>query len=184
MENLAALGGNPLTVEENFLFQQLMRECAGVHNIDHRVGMPILSAEEEGLMPGMEISMDECETLSYAVICGVDLTEEFPVHLAALTSSDQPWSESDLYGTLCSGNGPYLSKTVLHAPGKELQALREQLPLKFEGKGAFFVGRQYLANPKRRAILSELLKHKAEASLNLLEGKGNSLGACLRRHAS
>ena len=49
---MARLGGNPLTVEENYLFQKLMREGAGVNHIDHRMGMPIFSLEEEGIATG------------------------------------------------------------------------------------------------------------------------------------
>ncbi|MDP1879411.1 MAG: NADH-quinone oxidoreductase subunit NuoG, partial [Parachlamydiaceae bacterium] len=78
-KKLAGWGGNPLTTEENFLFQQLVRDGFGVNHVDHRIGMPIKSLDEEGLPAGMEIEIKECEELDIAILLGLDLTEEFPV---------------------------------------------------------------------------------------------------------
>jgi NADH-quinone oxidoreductase subunit G len=184
---LAAFGGNPLTFEENYLFQKLMREVAGVNHMDHRIGMPIISPDEEGLAPGMEMSIGECEDLSFAVLFGLDITEEFPVIWLRLRQAINKGATVIFLGHFAPEIAPYLSKVVLHAPGKEIEMLRQHLPdilsLAKEGKkGALFVGRQYLANPQRRAILSELLKVRQTTSnvtLNIMEGTGDSLGARL-----
>jgi len=179
-QKLAALGGNPLTVEENYLFQKLIREWGGVNHIDHRVGSPILSLEEEGIPPGMEISIGECEELSFVLLCGVDLTEEFPVIWLRLKQAINRKAHVAFLGHFSPEIAKHLTKTVVHPPGKELQTLQEQFPqlqgLMGEGKkGAIFVGRQYLDNPDRKAILSKL--QELNLPLNLLEGSGNSFGA-------
>ncbi len=181
---IAAMGGNPLTVEENYLFQKLMREVAEVNHIDHRIGMPIISLAEEGVAPGMEISIGECEELSFAVLFGVDLTEEFPVIWLRLKQAINRGAKVFFFGHFAPETAPYLAKTVLHAPGSELDIIQRHssdiAALAEKGKkGAFFVGRQYLATPQRRAILSELMKlqTRPDLTLNILEGRGNSVGA-------
>jgi NADH-quinone oxidoreductase subunit G len=184
---LAALGGNPLTVEENYLFQKLMREGAGVNHVDHRVGMPILSLEEEGIMAGMEISIGDCEDLSFAVLLGLDLTEEFPVIWLRLRQAINRGAKVIFIGHFTPEIAPYLAQVIVHAPGEELDALKRHLPelsslAETGGKGALFVGSQYLASPQRRAILAELMQVRQSSphlSLNLLEGRGNSIGARL-----
>ncbi len=182
---LAALGGNPLTVEENYLFQKLMRQGVGVHNIDHRVGMPILNLDEEGLAPGMEISIGECPELSFAILLGVDLTEEFPVIWLRLKEAINRGAKVIFLGHYAPEIAQQIAKTVLHAPGQELEILQAHLPeiaaLAQTGKkGALFVGQQYLANAQRQHILSALDDFRSawpQVSLNLLEGRGNSFGA-------
>lgn len=181
---LAALGGNPLTVEENFLFQKLMREGAGVNHLDHRIGMPILSLTEEGLPPGMEMPIAQCEELSFALLLGLDLTEEFPVIWLRLRQALNRGATVNFIGHFAPEIAKHLTTTLLHAPGKELEILKEQLPkiadLASKGKGAIFLGRQYLASPYRKQILSELMKLRKShpnLSLNLMEGRGNSIGA-------
>lgn len=184
---LGALGGNPLTVEENYLLQKLMREGAGVHNVDHRVGMPVLSLDEEGLAPGMEISIGECAELGFAALLGLDLSEEFPVIWLRLKQAINRGATVYFLGHFAPEISSHLAKTVLHSPGKEIETIRSHIPqlaaLAEKGKnGAIFVGSQYLASPQRRAILSELLKLRAQfknVSLNILEGRGNSFGARL-----
>ena len=176
---LGALGGNPLTVEENYLFQKLMRDGAGVNHVDHRVGMPILSLDEEGVGPGMEMSIGECEQLSFALLLGVDLTEEFPVIWLRLKQAINRGAKVIFLGHYAPEIAPHLAETILHPPGQEIEVLRKHLPslLAKEQKGALFLGRQYLATTQRRAILSEVSKLAPNLSLNLLEGKGNSTGA-------
>lgn len=184
---LAAFGGNPLTFEENILFQRLMRECAGVNHVDHRIGMPILSSEEEGIGPGMEMAIGECEELSFAVLFGLDLTEQFPVIWLRLRQAINRGAKVIFIGHFAPEIASYLSETKIHAPGQELEMLKQYLPriaefAKEGKKGAFFVGRQYLANPQRRTILSELLKLRQtfpNVTLNIMEGRGNSMGARL-----
>lgn len=173
---LAAFGGNPLTFEENYFFQKLMREGAGVNHVDHRIGMPLFSLNEEGLSPGMESEISETEDFSYAVLLGLDLTEEFPVIWLRLKQAINKGAKVFFFGHYAPEISPYLSETILHAPGEELETIRKHFP-KLEGKGALFVGKQYLASPQRKAILAELLNQKL--SLNLMEGRNNSMGARL-----
>lgn len=184
---IGAWGGNPLTVQENYLFQKLMREGAGVNNIDHRIGMPLLDLEEEGLPPGMEISIGECEQLSYAFLLGVDLTEEFPVIWLRLKQAINRDASVVFMGHFAPEIAPHLKQTFLHAPGKELEMIKEHLSkisaLAQNGKkGALFVGPQYLNSAIRQGILSALLQlcqTTPDLSLNILEGCGNSMGARL-----
>lgn len=181
---IAGLGGNPLTVQENYLFQKLMREGTGCNHLDHRVGMPILEIDEEGIAPGMEISIGECEQLTFAILCGIDLTEEFPVIWLRLKQAINCGARVLFLGHFAPEMASHLSKTVLHAPGKELNILKEHFPeiaeLAKNGKGALFIGRQYLETADRLEILSEAAKFQQShpnISLNLLEGHGNSMGA-------
>lgn len=184
---LAALGGNPLTVEENYLFQKLMRDGAGVNHIDHRVGTPIFNLNEEGLAPGMQISIGECEQLSYAFLLGLDLTEEFPVIWLRLKQAINRGATVNFFGHFAPEIATHLDQTILHAPGKELEII-QQLPSELTRlaqngkKGCLFIGPQYLASHNRRAILSELLHIQQTTPnlfLNIMEGRGNSLGARL-----
>jgi NADH-quinone oxidoreductase subunit G len=184
---LAALGGNPLTTEENFLFQKLMRQGAGVNHVDHRVGMPLLTLQEEGLPAGMEASIETCETLSFAVLFGLDLTEDFPVIWLRLRQAVNKNAKVLFFGHYAPEIAPYLTHVILHPPGDELKILgqyQEELKnLANEGQaGAFFVGSQYLHQPQRATILAELLKLKQQSpsvSLHVMEGRGNSMGARL-----
>lgn len=184
---LAGLGGNPLTVEENYLFQKLMRTGAGVNHVDHRLGMPLFSVDEEGIAPGMEMSIGACEDLFYAFLFGVDLSEEFPVIWLRLKQAINRGAEVVFCGPFAPEISPHLSKTILHAPGYELEIIQQCMPqiasLASKGKpGALFVGRQYLHTPQRHAILSalsQLQRSTPNLTLNVLEGKGNSLGARL-----
>lgn len=182
-KKLAALGGNPLTVEENYLYQKFMRECAGVNHIDYRVGMPIVDGGEN-IVQGMEISIGDCEKLSYAYLLGVDLTEEFPVIWLRLKQAINRGAKVIFIGNYAPEIYPHLFKNVLHSPGKEIETLQEQFvhiqELAKGGKGALFVGRQYLATRNRQAILttlSQMSQNIPDLSLNILEGKGNSWGA-------
>jgi NADH-quinone oxidoreductase subunit G len=184
---IGALGGDPLTVEENYLFQKLMREGAGVNNIDHRVGTPIVELNNEGLVSGMKMTIGECEQLSYVVLLGIDLTEEFPVIWLRIKQAINCGAKVLFLGHYLPEIAEHLTQTILHSPGKELETLKDHFPemkkLAENGKkGAFFVGRQYLNNSQRMAILSELKKHQQETpnlTLNILEGHGNSFGSRL-----
>ncbi|HXF28271.1 MAG TPA: NADH-quinone oxidoreductase subunit NuoG, partial [Chlamydiales bacterium] len=177
---IAALGGNTLTVEENYLFQKLMHQACGSPHLDHRVGMPIT---EDGLQGTMEISIGECENLDYAILCGVDLTEEFPVIWLRLRQAINKGAKVFFLGHFAPEIARYFEKTVLHAPGKEIETLKQYMPeiealTKSGQRGALFVGRQYVANSHRGKILKELSQlRSAQLSLNILEGKENSLGA-------
>lgn len=182
---LAAFGGNPLSVEENYLFQQLMRQGAGVNHIDHRIGSPIFTLEEEGLPPGMEITIGECESLPFATLFGVDLTEEFPVIWLRLKKAINQGASVRFVGHYAPEIARHLDKTILHRPGNELESVQAELErIKKQAangaKGAIFVGSQYLNSPHRNAVLKLLYEFQTQLphlSLNLLEGRGNSVGA-------
>lgn len=165
-KKLAALGGNPLTTEENYLFQQLFRKNLEVNHVDHRVGMPLL---EEGLAPGMQISIEELEKAPLIYLLGLDITEEFPVLWLSLSQALNRGSKVIFIGHYAPEIASNLNEVLVHPPGEELKNLPTT-------SGVFLVGRQYLASPNRLAIL-EHLHHLQNSSLNLLEGRGNSLGA-------
>lgn len=176
---IAAMGGNPLTLEENYLFQKLIREVGGVNHLDHRIGMPIMDLNQEGLAPGMETSIGDCEKLSFAIICGADLTEEFPVIWLRLRQAINQGATVIFMGHFSPEIAQYFSKVILHAPGEEVEIIKQHsasiTELSKKGSGALFIGRQYLANAHRSSILSELMK--LNLPLNILEGRGNSMGA-------
>ena len=180
-KNAACFGGNTLTVEENYLLQQLFRETTKSNNIDHRIGMPIFSSEDEGFSGGMQITLGEVEALDRAVILGSDITEEFPVLWLRLKQAINKGCKVLFLGHFAPEVSRYFEKTVLHAPLAELSALashKDEIEafLKEGTKSALFVGSQYLATPNRKAILAELLSWQL-SSLNLLEGSNNSMGA-------
>ncbi|MBA3957098.1 MAG: NADH-quinone oxidoreductase subunit NuoG [Parachlamydiaceae bacterium] len=184
---LAGFGGNPLTVEENDLFQQFMRRSAGSEHVDHRIGMPMLTLEQEGISAGMPLSIGACEDLSYAFLLGIDLTEEFPVIWLRLKQAINKGAHVVFSGHFSPEISTHLSNVYLHAPGKELTVLQQLQPqlanLANEGKlGALFVGSQYLNTPQRSEILAELSQWQQRypnLTLNILEGRGNSQGARL-----
>lgn len=184
---IAAWGGNPLTTEENYLFQKLFREGMGVGHLDHRIGSTALPLSAEGLPPGMEMELQECEELSYIFLLGLDLTEEFPVVWLRLKQALNRGALLFFMGHFSPEIASFCREIVLHRPGEELEKMRSFLPqwethVKKEGKGAIFLGSQYLDHPERLTILSELQKVKQRmeyCSLNLMEGKGNSMGARL-----
>lgn len=184
---VAGLGGNPLTIEENYLFQKLMREGFGTNHIDHRIGMPIIPLDKEGLNPGMEIMLGDCRDLSFAVLLGLDVTEEFPVLWLRLKEAINQGAKTIFLGHYAPEIACHLTETVTHSPGNELAELQKLLPrigaLAAQGsKGAIFVGPQYLATSHRLSVLAELLKLQASnpsITINLMEGSGNSLGARL-----
>lgn len=182
---LAAFGGNPITTEENYMLQKLMREGAGVNHVDHRIGMPIISMDDEGLTPGMNMSIGECEELSVAVLFGIDLTEEFPLIWLRLKQALNCGAKIIFIGNYAPEISKYFSKTIIHIPGDELKTIKQHLAeisdlLKSSKKSAFFVGSQYLNNPLRLQILNELdqiARSHPHVILNVLEGRGNSMGA-------
>jgi NADH-quinone oxidoreductase subunit G len=183
--SLAAWGGNTLTFEENYLFQRLMREGCGVGNVDHRIGMPIFTLEQERMAPGMEMSIGECEELSFAVLLGLDLTEEFPVIWLRLRQAINRGAKVLFIGHFSPEIAPFLSQVVTHQPGQEVEFIQKTLPqflnsVDLSHKGALLVGSQYLRSTDRSLILAELQKMKqGQMTLNLLEGRGNSMGARL-----
>jgi NADH-quinone oxidoreductase subunit G len=184
---IAGLGGNPLTTEENYLFQKLIREGGGVNNVDHRVGTPIIDINDEGIAPGMEMTIGNCEKLSYAVLFGLDITEEFPVVWLRLKQAINHGAKVIFIGYYAPEVTNNIEKTIVHAPGDEVEVIRQHQPLLKEllqrgGNGAFFVGSQYLLNQNRKAILSEIQQLKSGSksfTINVLEGRGNSVGARL-----
>lgn len=178
---VAALGGNCLSVEENFLFQKFVRDSLSSNNLDHRLGMPLFHIDQEGIAPGMEIQIGDCESLNFIILLGIDMTEEFPVIWLRLKQAINKGARAFFFGHFAPEIAPHMEKTLLHRPGKEIEFLEQQLPWlekEYKGKGAIFVGRQYLALQNRSQVLSKLLAWKEKGlSLNLLEGSGNSMGA-------
>ncbi len=182
---LAALGGNPLTVEENYLFQQLMREGGGTNNVDHRVGMPIVPLNQEVISAGMQHSIGACEELNYAVLLGADLTEEFPIIWLRLRQAINRGAKVLFFGHFLPEIARHLLSACSHAPGSEIEIIQQNLAAfkdlgKNGQKGAVFIGRQYLDTPNRSSILNELIKWQQAVpnlALNILEGRGNSMGA-------
>lgn len=182
---IAALGGNSLTLEENYLFQKLVRDGYLSNHIDHRVGTPIIPVDDEGLPPGMEMFLGNCPDLSYAIILGLDPTEEFPLLWLRLKEAINNGAQTYFLGHHLPEVSFHLTKVLAHPPGEELAHLHELIPTieslaKKGGKGAIFLGSQYLATPDRRVLLAELLKlQMAHPSLtiNLMEGREDSLGA-------
>jgi NADH-quinone oxidoreductase subunit G len=180
-KKIAAFGGNTLTTEENFLFQKLMRDVYKSDHLDHRIGV---SANN---YTGMEISIGECEDLSYVFLLGVDLTEEFPVIWLRLKQAINKGAKVIFLGHYKSEISEFFSDNIIHAPGLEDKAIKEHLPrllhLAEEGKkGAIFVGSQYLNVKNSSYLLSELIKVKDNTkslTLNILSGSGNSMGARL-----
>lgn len=182
---LAAFGGNPLTVEENYLFQKLLREGANVNHLDHRIGTPILSLEKEGAWPGMEMPIGATEQLSYAFLLGLDITEEFPVIWLRLKQAIDNGAKVSYLGHFAPEVSRLLSNTIVHMPHQDLDMVRQHLanisPLAKDGaRGAIFIGSQYLNSPYRKAILSELAQLQRSIPnlvVNIMEGRGNSMGA-------
>lgn len=184
-KKIASLGGNTLTVEENYLFQKLTREVFGVNNLDHRVGESIIPFESEGIQPGMEISIGDCESLSHALLLGFDVTEEFPVIWLRLKQAINKGAKVGFIGHFKPEIARHLSNVVVHQPGHEIEVIKyiiaetEKMDLK-KDRGAIFIGSQYLNSPDRQAILTLLLEFQKRTegiSLNVMEGRGNSLGA-------
>lgn len=174
-KEVAVFGGNPLTTEENYLLQMLFREGLSVPHLDHRIGMPIRSLNEEGSLNGMQISPGECEELSSFYLLGLDITEEFPVLWLRLKQAMNKGAKAIFIGHYAPEVSHLLHETILHKPGEELAILKEKL--KTEGNSAIFIGRQYLESQSRAQIISECEKLCPDASINLLEGRGNSRGA-------
>ncbi len=182
---LAGFGGNPLTVEENYLFQRLMRRCLGVNHVDHRIGSPNLTLEQEYLPPGMESAINTCDQLSSILFIGCDITETYPVIWLRLKQAIDKGAKAAFFGHYAPEVAKHLKQQVLHAPGQEMELLRG--PIKEflaasdpKQKGAIFVGSSYLNTLDRRAILEELLALKRlypHVSLNLMEGTNNAYGA-------
>lgn len=172
---IAALGGNCLTCEESYLFQKLMRNVIGTPHVDHRIGNDFEHAFE-----GMEISIGEIEHLSSALILGVDLTEEFPVIWLRLKQALNKGAKATFIGHYAPEISRYFENTILHSPRKEIETLKKQLEEMQNQKGAIFVGRQYLNSPDQYAIMEllfEFCTNNPGFSLNVLQGKGNSIGA-------
>lgn len=182
---IAGWTGTALTCEDYLSFQKLMREGLSVPHLDHRLGEVLFSLDEEGLPPGMERSIEQCEELTDILLLGLDLTEEFPVIWLRLKQALLKGARLIFIGHYAPEVMSHFNEMVLHAPGEERSALEEHLPhfvKSIEGRkgGAIFVGRQYLHSPNRQAILAYILERKQQTrhlSLHIMEGRGNSMGA-------
>lgn len=180
------IGGNPLTTEECYLFQQLIRLGTASNNLDHCVGMSHLGSSLDE-MSGMSMAIGDCEDLDYAFLFGVDLTEEFPVIWLRLRQAINKGAKVYYIGNFAPEMHALLAKTDVHAPGGEVEAIarhRDMIAMHASKneRGAIFVGDQYLNSLQRDRSLAELKKLKKDfptLSLNFLSGRGNSTGARL-----
>lgn len=181
----AAFGGNNLTIEENYLLQKLMRDVLHSNNVDHRIGSPVTSIEDEGFAPGMEISIGECEDLERIVLIGLDITEEFPVIWLRIKQAINKGAKVLFLGHFAPECARYFEKTVLHTPGQELEILQNHSSnirtfCEQSKKSALFIGRQYLHSQNPKALLTELSSYKKSVphlTLNIMNAEGNSMGA-------
>lgn len=168
----AAFGGNTLTMEENYLLQQLMRDCLGSNNLDHRLGLGFV--DDSGFTSGLEMQAGDIEQCKNVLLLGVDITEEFPVLWLKLKLAINKGCKVTYAGHYEPEIARYMHKTIIHAPHEEHQILDT---LKSTGQECdIFIGRQYLASTNRQALLQEIMSWQPK-SLNLLEGSNNSLGA-------
>lgn len=184
-KKIAALGGNVLTVEENYLFQKLIREGAFVNNVDHRIDGPLFSHGEDPVCIEMPISA--YNSLSLALLVGVDLTEEFPLVWLRLKSAIDHGTKAVYFGHYALEIAPKLHATHLYPAGDELSSLlqvRKVIEEHVASKGpkpcAIFLGRQYLHSLNRGQVLEEVAKIQQKypfVTLNLMQASGNSEGA-------
>lgn len=178
----AAFGGNPLTFEENFAFQSLMRGL-GIPHIDHRIGMPLFSSEEEYLAEGMEAPIGTLEHISFASLLGLDITEEFPLLWLRLKQAQNKGAQLRFLGHYAPEIADHLQETTVHAPGEELSYLKAHLQaISGRQNGALLVGSQYLHSAQRKAILQELVRFRLRnpaIALHILDGVEGSCGARL-----
>lgn len=171
-KQIAGFGGNSLTFEENYIFQKFMREGLHTSHLDHRIGMPLFSLSEEGLPPGMQMEIGDCEKLDHAYLWGLDLTEEFPIIWLRLKQAINHGAKVTFVGHYAPEIAKHLHTTLLHSPGQEIELIQKLLP---DAKGVHFIGRQYLSSPQR----SQILEAFNSLPINILEGSENSLGARL-----
>lgn len=176
-KNSAGFGGNPLTVEENYLFQKLMRDVLKTPHIDHRIGF------ELDVCPEMEISIDNLEQLETAFLFGVNLTEEFPVLWLRLRQAINKGAKVFYSGYFATEIAPYLTENKIHRPGEELDAVEALLKyIESDKRTAIFIGSEYLHSQKGEKLLDFLTKFRQNnlnLSLNILEGTENSMGALI-----
>lgn len=183
-KKLAGFGGDPLTTQENFLFQQLFRNSLNSANIDHRIGQSLFKAADEGKFVGTEISLGEIPEQTFIILLGFDITEEFPVVWLRVKEAINRGAKVLFMGHYAPEVASHLTEVLLHAPGEEAKAWQDNLSeidsLVQQGKGAIFVGSQYLSLPSRGNIIKTLAAYKDKnhsISLNLFEGNGNTIGA-------
>ncbi len=174
---LGGLGGTPLTTEELYLFQKLFRDVLGVNHIDYRAGSPLL-----GECGGMETLISDCENLDFAILFGVDITEEFPVLWLRLKQAMNKGAKILYFGNFAPEVAHQLTDVILHAPGDELEILAQHLPkiAEMKGNGALFVGQQYLINDLGASLLQKFIEFRTahpSIPLNMLIGHGNFIGA-------
>lgn len=121
-KRIAAFGGNPLTLEENFLYQQLFRDVLETNHLDHRIGMSRISVDAEVVNPGMETSLEQCEELDYAFLLGCDLTEEFPVIWLRLRQAINKGAKVFFMGHYKPEMDTYLTENFLYSPNDEFKS--------------------------------------------------------------
>ena len=89
---------------------------------------PYFLFDEEGIGPGMEMEIGETERLAFAVLLGLDLTEEFPFIWLRLRQAINKGAIVLYLGHFAPEIAPYLKESFLHAPGEEIEPIQKQFP--------------------------------------------------------
>lgn len=185
LKQLAGLGGNNLTIEENFFFHALLGDPGKRAFINsHSFNTP------KNAKPGMRISFEECENLDCILLFGIDVTEEFPLLWLRLRQAINKGAKVFFLGHYAPEIAPYFTEVILHPPGEEVSHIK-QFAEKHESllaqskKAALFIGKQYLSHIQSEAIFDASLRVKESfpaISLNVMQAEGNSLGASFAAH--
>lgn len=175
-KKVAALGGNPLSIEAGYMLQKLVRQGLDSPHVDSRIGHKALSLDEEGIFPHMETPIADIERLDTIILAGLDITEEFPVLWLRVKAAINRGADVRFIGHFAPEVAHHLKKVLVHTPGRELETLTEVTAgLDASKKAAIFFGSQYLTSPLRQGILAAAKLKKVP--INVLEGSGNSMGA-------
>lgn len=171
---IAALGGNNLTIEENYLLQNLVRDVLKSPHVDHRVGMPIFSLDDEGLQTGMQSTIGEIESLSHIVLLGLDITEEYPVIWLRLKAAINKGAKVFFAGHFAPECARYFESCFIHSSSKEALDKAKAFVDQHEDC-QIFVGSQYLASADRKQVLATLTSWQKK--LHIMDAHTNSMGA-------
>lgn len=179
------IGGIHLTVEENFLFQKVMRSCLLSPHLDHRIGKEVVPLESEGAPPGMSSDVGSLATASTVLVLGSDLAEEYPVLWLRIQEARLRGAELHFFGLFPpSIKHPYTT-THFSRSGEELALLKRctdsiETLLTNSPQPVMLIGKQFLASNHRLAVLALCATWKKkfpELALHTLEGRGNCIGA-------
>lgn len=121
-DQIAGLISASSTVEEQFLFQKLLRQF-GCNNIDHRLRQTDFSDQEHlALCPRLGLPVSELENLNAALFIGADVQREQPLLIARLLQASRAGADI-MVANVYDINGHFMSKKRLVAGPEQL--LRE-----------------------------------------------------------